>query len=179
MKYFIQTGKKYFVSVSRANLQKQSRCFVTRSLRSSIPVSPEQVWPQASQVSDRLHDLNIRDVIWDKSATSRTHLPLCRLERIRDFPKWLPSRLKMTLRVGTVTDVTLWGPNSSKQFLHIRSVPHRKRVSATKIIHLLLMLFKDIIAVYPQNHTKRKYIVCKIQNYLLLKHMVHTVTTGL
>jgi hypothetical protein len=47
---------------------------------------------------------------------------------------------------------------------------------------LNLTLFKEIIAVYTENHKKpvnKAYSVGKMQSYWMLKHVVHTVTTEL
>jgi hypothetical protein len=41
-----------------------------------------------------------------------------------------------------------------------------------------LMLFKKIITLYTENHAKPKYILGKMQSYLMLKQAVHIVTIG-
>jgi hypothetical protein len=63
-------------------------------------------------------------------------------------------------------------------YLKIQFLPQRKHFSITKINWL--MLFKEIIAVYSENHTIPVNVVCgKMQSYRLLKQVSHVVTTGI
>jgi hypothetical protein len=41
-----------------------------------------------------------------------------------------------------------------------------------------LMLFGETVAVYCENHTEHMHSVGRIQSFDMLKHVVHTVTTG-
>jgi hypothetical protein len=43
------------------------------------------------------------------------------------------------------------------------------------------MLFREIVAIYSENHTKHTYThsVGRIQSFRVLKQVVHIVTTGL
>jgi hypothetical protein len=40
------------------------------------------------------------------------------------------------------------------------------------------VLFREIIAVYSENHMKLKTVLYKIQNYLLLKQVVYIISTA-
>jgi hypothetical protein len=42
-----------------------------------------------------------------------------------------------------------------------------------------LILFREIIAVYPENHTKHTNTLCRQSaELLILKYVVHIITTG-
>jgi hypothetical protein len=56
----------------------------------------------------------------------------------------------------------------------VRTAKETHHFTITKINWLTL--FKEIIAVYSENHTKHKY---KLQTYWLLKQVLRIVTTGL
>jgi hypothetical protein len=62
----------------------------------------------------------------------------------------------------------------------MQSVPQRKHITITKI--KWLTLFKEIIAVYPEDHRKPINTLCG-QNaelgYMTLKQVIHIVKTGL
>jgi hypothetical protein len=71
--------------------------------------------------------------------------------------------------------LSFWSSSEST----VQFVPHRKHyVSATKPNRL--MLFREIIAVYCENHTEHINTLCG-QNavILMLKQVVHMVTTVL
>jgi hypothetical protein len=84
-------------------------------------------------------------------------------------------RLDFTSGLSSVLFVTLWRWRSYKKYSRIQFVPQSKQhFTITKISSLTL--FKEIIAVYSDNHTKHKR---RIKSYRLLKHVVPTVTIRL
>jgi hypothetical protein len=58
----------------------------------------------------------------------------------------------------------------------VRTSQETHYVSATKLNRL--MLFREIIAVYFENHMEHRNIFCvgRMQSFLTLKHMVYIVT---
>jgi hypothetical protein len=88
------------------------------------------------------------------------------IQRYRKWQNWKSRILYvLTLKamgVDVVTKtklaLTLWSRSSSKLYLKIQFVPQRKHLTIAKINWLTL--FKEIIAVYYENHTKPKNTLC-------------------
>jgi hypothetical protein len=74
---------------------------------------------------------------------------------------------------------TLRGQNAETLYIRIQFVPHRKHcVSVTETNRL--MLFRETVAVYCENHAEHKYTLWgRIQSFSMLKQVVHIVTTRL
>jgi hypothetical protein len=77
----------------------------------------------------------------------------------------------------SVTDDEVETWSLSKLYFNFQFLPRRKhRTSVTKKINRWILI-KEIIIVYPENHSKYSHYVGKVHSFLVLKQVVHIVTT--